>query len=146
MVGELLEVCAGAIVRHDPRSGCRRVLLLRREEAGQTYFTFPGGGQESRESRESCLLRELREELCYHIRSLRPVCSHSGEGVSGQQVNLHLFLVEPYGDLFTLEPLRFGDQEHVGYAWMTDTEIEMCSEITEATRLCLRNLHRQGRF
>ena len=104
MIGELLEVCAAAIIRPHREPGCRRVFLLRREEVpGQVCFTFPGGGQELGESRQSCIVREVGEELGYHGRfRLRLICSHIGEGVPGQQVNLHLFLLQLGENLDTI--------------------------------------------
>ena len=72
-------VVAGVIVN---RKG--HILIARRREDAMLggLWEFPGGGQELSESREACLIRELREELGItvtvgpHIRTVRHAFTH----------------------------------------------------------------------
>lgn len=65
-----LEVVGAVIVREG------RVLAAKRGESKFAYvahkYEFAGGKIEPGESRESALVREIKEELCADIRILRP--------------------------------------------------------------------------
>ena len=54
----------GAIIRDD------RILLIkhREHESGRSYWLFPGGGIESGEKEEDCVIREMKEETDLEVR------------------------------------------------------------------------------
>jgi 8-oxo-dGTP diphosphatase len=56
----------------------RKRILITQRKSDQTFplkWELPGGHIEPNESRESCLKREIREELGVRITSLKPYCS-----------------------------------------------------------------------
>ena len=64
----------GAAIAVIERRG--RILICRRRRGGFLggFWEFPGGKRERGESWETCLRRELREELGIGVRSVRPLC------------------------------------------------------------------------
>ena len=59
----------GAIVRDD-----QLILIRHRMDAdGRTFWIFPGGGIEARESPEECVRREMKEETDLDVRVVRLV-------------------------------------------------------------------------
>lgn len=85
----MIQVSAGLIIRAD---GC---LLVAQRAAGKSHglqWEFPGGKREAGETAETCLIRELREELALEIRSPRVVYTAEEGGlhfdfVAAQAVN-----------------------------------------------------------
>lgn len=61
----MINVAVGIIIKEDPSSGSRRVLLCQRKSSGRypLKWEFPGGKVEPSEHPEDCLRRELFEEL-----------------------------------------------------------------------------------
>jgi len=71
-------------------------LLITRRPAGSHlagYWEFPGGKQESGESLEACLEREIREELSMEVKAVKHLLQidHDYESKS---ITLHLFQCE----------------------------------------------------
>jgi len=79
-----------AIIRRDDR-----VLICRRKDDDSFggYWEFPGGKLESGEPAESCIAREIREELAVEIRLLKllPLIDHDYPRV---RVRLYPFIAE----------------------------------------------------
>jgi ADP-ribose pyrophosphatase YjhB (NUDIX family) len=55
-----------------------QILLIRHQDHanGRTYWLLPGGGQESGESEEECVRREMREETNLEVHVERLLCHH----------------------------------------------------------------------
>lgn len=65
------------------------IVLMYREKGGKTYYTFPGGGKESGETDEQCVIRETLEEFGLLVKPLREVfCYEDSKSVQ------HFFLCE----------------------------------------------------
>ena len=64
----------------------RKVALIRRDRAGQTYYLFPGGGVEHQETLEQAAIREAREELGVHValEGLGAIVQFHGPQLSGK--------------------------------------------------------------
>ena len=50
-----------------------KIMLIRRVKPGVEYYVFPGGSVEEGESKESAMLREIREELSVRATIERPL-------------------------------------------------------------------------
>ena len=102
-----LEVVGAVIVREG------RVLAAKRGESKFAYvahkYEFAGGKIEPGESRESALVREIKEELCADIRILRPFLTLEHE-YPDFSITLYTFLCE-----FTSE---FYNTEHESLEWL----------------------------
>ena len=74
----MIEVSAGVIRRKD---GC--VLICQRGEGRHNahLWEFPGGKREPGETAESCLIRELGEELALPVTNVKPLCEREAEGI-----------------------------------------------------------------
>ncbi|MDR3579852.1 MAG: (deoxy)nucleoside triphosphate pyrophosphohydrolase [Oryzomonas sp.] len=98
---------ACAIIEHDGM-----ILAAQRSETMRMplKWEFPGGKLESGETPETCLVREVREELAIGISLVRalPVTTHSYETFT---VTLYPFVCAPAGGVMTL-------YEHRAVAWM----------------------------
>jgi 8-oxo-dGTP diphosphatase len=79
-------VTAGLIFRNG------RLLLARRPEGKHLagFWEFPGGKQEGNESLESCLEREIQEELGMEVHAQKHVLTIDYDYES-QSISLHLF-------------------------------------------------------
>ncbi len=102
-----LEVVGAVIVREG------RVLAAKRGESKYAYvahkYEFAGGKIEPGESRESALVREIKEELCADIRILRPFRTLEHE-YPDFTITLYTFLCE-----FISE---FRNTEHESLEWL----------------------------
>lgn len=54
-----MRVSSRAIIFKD-----NQVLLIYRERDNETYYVFSGGKIEENETKEECIIREFKEELC----------------------------------------------------------------------------------
>jgi len=109
----MIEVAAGVV-----RDGRGRVLIARRRldargewAALEGLWEFPGGKREAGESYESCLVRELREELELTVTPLR-VLLEMDHPTQGKPV--HLAFVEAAAD--AAAPLAL--HAHTEAAWV----------------------------
>ena len=102
-----LEVVGAVIMREG------RVLAAKRGESKYAYvahkYEFAGGKIEPGESRESALVREIKEELCADIRILRPFRTLEYE-YPDFTITLYTFLCE-----FISE---FCNTEHESLEWL----------------------------
>lgn len=102
-----LEVVGAVIMREG------RVLAAKRGESKYAYvahkYEFAGGKIEPGESRESALVREIKEELCADIRILRPFRTLEHE-YPDFTITLYTFLCE-----FISE---FRNTEHESLEWL----------------------------
>jgi ADP-ribose pyrophosphatase YjhB (NUDIX family) len=111
-----------------------RVLLLRYEDDGRTWWATPGGGLEGSETFEQAAAREAAEELSLTGARLTPLWCHAVEfrfrGESIRQVE-HFFLIRlPHeaielGDLASAAHRREGI---VASRWWSIEEIAATSE------------------
>lgn len=83
-----MEVTAGIIQKDG------KILICQRPEGKSLagFWEFPGGKQEPGESLESCLKRELKEELSLKITDINPLYTvHRPES----DLNIHFFTCKP---------------------------------------------------
>lgn len=114
-----------------------RVLCVRSH--GQDAFYLPGGKREAGESDETCLQREIREELDVALRpqTLRPLGVFEAQAhgkPDGTRVRVTCYAAEYDG-----EPRA--SAEIAECAWLTHAERERCSL---TGRLILDALHARG--
>lgn len=74
----MIRVSAGVITRADGR-----ILICRRGEGRKNahLWEFPGGKQESGETPQDCLIRELREELSLDVADVRMLTAGEADGI-----------------------------------------------------------------
>lgn len=90
-----VRVRAGAVViRYD------RMLLIEREDGGETFYEIPGGGVEEGETPRTAVLRELWEETRLEGSVVREVAQVWKDGRRE-----HYFLLEAEGEVGALEDL-----------------------------------------
>lgn len=53
-----------------------QILLMRRENQGKEYYTFPGGGVEFHETVEEAVVREIKEECNFEVKVIRLLYHH----------------------------------------------------------------------
>ncbi|WP_026947020.1 (deoxy)nucleoside triphosphate pyrophosphohydrolase [Algoriphagus marincola] len=96
----------------------QKVLSVRRSKdmplAG--YWEFPGGKVEEDESAESCIVREIEEELGVRVRILSSLPNHSHAMTSGKSIQLIPFLVRVEVGKITL-------YEHDQLSWLGQSEL-----------------------
>jgi mutator protein MutT len=82
-----VHVTAGLIWREDGS-----LLITRRPEGRHLsgYWEFPGGKQESRESLEDCIAREIKEELGLEVKGVQHLLSVPHE-YHAKRITLHVF-------------------------------------------------------
>jgi len=85
---------AGALVFSD-----KKLLIVR--EKGKSHFINPGGRYEEGETAQSCLERELQEELQVNVTSFKPYKTYniSKAATSNRPLVLELYVVEISGDI-----------------------------------------------
>ncbi len=91
---------AAGLIRKDGR-----ILIAKRPQGShlEGYWEFPGGKQESEETLEKCLEREIREELGMHIRAGDLLFTTEYE-YENKTISLHLFsCLHPQGNPRALE-------------------------------------------
>lgn len=105
-----MEVTAGIIQKDG------KILICQRPEGKSLagFWEFPGGKQEPGESLESCLQRELKEELDLDIKDIHPLYT-----IDRPENNLHIhfFTCSPDGS----EPHQL---EHQAIRWIDSDEIK----------------------
>ncbi len=77
------ETCRAIIIKDD------KIVLIYRERGDMKYYVFPGGGIEPKETKEECVIRELKEELGINIKPIKQVYE-----VRGDTFLQHIFLCE----------------------------------------------------
>ncbi len=110
-------VCCAVIARND------KILLTQRSEhmSLPLLWEFPGGKLEPYESKEECLIREIKEELLINIQIHKPL--KSVEHLYGSTlIVLYPFLCSIVKGTITLT-------EHSAYQWIT---IEQMSQLEMA--------------
>ena len=107
-------IVVGAVIIRE-RSGRKREILLVRER-GDDFWTFPGGTLEESETREECLIREIKEELPgfrFRRDSLRPFRTYFGQAPhDAGEIQLVLCWVAAWGGFRLgngIEEARFTD-------------------------------------
>jgi 8-oxo-dGTP diphosphatase len=103
-----LQVACGLIVRNE-------TLLAVQRNVGMQLplkWEFPGGKLEPGESLESCLLRELREELCLDVRILKAFPPFISQLSGDRPLVLNPFLC----DCGRQEPVLM---EHAAFKWVS---------------------------
>lgn len=88
----MVTVAAGILMRNGYMLICQR----KRTGAFPLQWEFPGGKVEPGEDIESCLIRELAEELAITVESVAEVCRVQHTYPNGFQVNLVFFRVVDY--------------------------------------------------
>ncbi len=48
-----------------------KIVLMYRERDNMKYYAFPGGGIEIGETKEECIIREMKEELGINIKPIK---------------------------------------------------------------------------
>ena len=114
-------------------------LVLATQRSGQMEhplkWEFPGGKLRAGESPESCIVREIREELGLEVEvlwALTPVVHR----YHAKQVRLIPFVCSVKGGTLTL-------REHRAFRWMAPGEMEVLDWL-EADVEVVRNLKQQG--
>lgn len=77
------DTCRAIIIKGD------KIVLIYRERDNMKYYVFPGGGIEPNETKEECVIRELKEELGITIKPIKQVYE-----VKGDTFHQHIFLCE----------------------------------------------------
>ena len=107
----MLEVTAAIICKDGKFLICQRP----KGKNCELLWEFPGGKIESEETAETCIVREIQEELGVTLRVLRKFTEVIYE-YPGKTVHLHFFLAEiASGELVC--------KEHNALAWITADEI-----------------------
>lgn len=105
-----MEVTAGIIQKDG------KILICQRPEGKSLagFWEFPGGKQEPGESLESCLQRELKEELDLNIKHIHPLyVVHRPDA----DLTIHFFTCQPQG---SSRPKKL---EHKSVLWITENEL-----------------------
>ena len=132
------DVAIGVIWKGD------RIYVQRREEKGLLggLWEFPGGKRHNRESYESCLRREIREETGFAI-DIGPYLGRIPHRYSHFSVELHTFhcfLKKGRGGRLALRSRSLAG----GRGWVTLEEIESLA-MPRANRKIVEGLHRSGK-
>lgn len=101
-----------------------KILLVKHELKGRTFYCLPGGGVEGEESYEMAALRELEEESCVKGKVLRKLSVQYKPEDKGE---VHTFLIE-IGDEEIACPgidpeLSKDEQTIISVEWLTFDEI-----------------------
>jgi len=125
-VSKIIDVAAAVIIREG------LVLIARRSSGPRAgLWEFPGGKQEPGETLESCLAREIHEELGTHVQVKRHFLTleHTYPDID---IRLHVFFCEALSDM------RTGD-DHQEFRWVRPKELLRFS-FPEADRLAAEKL------
>jgi 8-oxo-dGTP diphosphatase len=111
-MGSVVVVGAGVVVWE------KRVLVARRPKGTglEGKWEFPGGKQRPGETIESCVRREIHEELGIWVRPIEYICSVDVKKDNGN-ISLKFYLCEA-------ETIEVNSQEGQEFSWMTVEEIE----------------------
>jgi 8-oxo-dGTP diphosphatase len=104
---------AGIVLKDD------QVLLMFRRNKGKEYFTFPGGGIESGETREQALKRELLEETSVEVSNHKLLYSVDWDSTSHQYFYLcdHLKGEPALGDFIEKEVMEKDKSQYYEPCW-----------------------------
>lgn len=80
------------------------------------FYVFPGGKQESDESINQALKREINEELNANIKCIKKIGEVTGQTPDGRDLKMHLFSAKLIG-----EPIENSEIEEI--IWMNRKEI-----------------------
>ncbi|MDD3035343.1 MAG: NUDIX domain-containing protein [Candidatus Saccharimonadaceae bacterium] len=80
------------------------------------FYVFPGGKQESNESINQALKREINEELNANIKCIKKIGEVTGQTPDGRDLKMHLFSAKLIG-----EPIENSEIEEI--IWMNRKEI-----------------------
>lgn len=80
------------------------------------FYVFPGGKQESNESINQALKREINEELNANIKCIKKIGEVTGQTPDGRDLKMHLFSTKLIG-----EPIENSEIEEI--IWMNRKEI-----------------------
>lgn len=116
----------------EKRESCRAIVFLDkqmvsmyREKNDRVYYTFPGGGRETGEKLEDCVIREVVEEFGIKVNPIREVYTYENE-----KTIQHFFLCEwVAGELGTGEGEEFQGDASRGIYMPTLVDIERITEI-----------------
>jgi 8-oxo-dGTP diphosphatase len=116
---ETMLIKAALLLFRDGSSG-KELLFARAKD--KTFFVFPGGKQETNETIDETLQRELQEELGTQAENIRKLGVISGQTPDGRDIEMHLYTGKLLGD-----PSPHAEVEEI--AWMSKDDITNKQEL-----------------
>lgn len=101
------------LIRKDKNA--KKLMFVRAK--GKNYYVFPGGKQESNETIEQSLKREIKEELDTEIKCIKEIGITIGHTPNDEELEMHLYTARLSG-----EPAANSEIEEI--AWMSRFEID----------------------
>ena len=98
----------------------KKILLV--TGGNHPFFWTPGGKIEPTESHETAMARELQEELCLSVLSMRSYLEYTTiNEATGKKQNVHCYLVQYIGEIFP-------DHEITTYGWFFKEELPVVTQ------------------